>query len=688
MNRGEAKIRLDKLKESINKYRYSRLVLDKQLVDENIEDSLKKELFDLEQQFPDLITPDSPTQRVGGAPLDKFEKFTHPVRMTSFNDAFNAQDMNDWVERMQRIETHVADNGFYCELKIDGLAIEMIYRNSLLEVGSTRGDGFVGENVTQNLKTIEAIPLSLNNEAEFLNELKKSKRQHLIDFVQKNGIPQEIVVRGEVFIGLDMFEKVNREQSEKGEQIYANPRNLAAGSLRQLDPKITASRKLNSFAYSLITDMGQHAHEDEHIILHALGFKTNIHNKFCKNIVEVNAFRNKWEIEREKLDYEIDGIVVLINDNKIFDELGIVGKAPRAGIAYKFAPKQATTILEDIMISVGRTGTLTPIAILKPVEIGGTTVSRATLHNEDEITRLDLKIGDTVVVGRAGDVIPDIISVLSELRTGKEKTFKFPSNCPVCGRSVERKDGEAAYKCVNSDCPAQRREAIYHFVSKSGVDMEGLGPKIIDQLMDVGLISDMADLYKIKKEDLLNLDRFAEKSADNLIETISTHKQISLDRFIYSLGIPHVGTETARDLARRYKTFDNLQKATLEDLNAIENIGEVVAQSIIDWFSKKSNQKLIKKFEDVGAVIEDFKDALKSQKLKDKTFVLTGTLPTLSREKAEEIIRENGGVVVSSVSKKTDYLLLGADPGSKYDKARELGIEIISEEEFKKILTN
>jgi len=686
MNKTEASARIDKLKELINKYRYSRLVLDTQLVEENIEDSLKKELFDLEQQYPDLVTPDSPTQRVGGQSLDKFEKFTHPARMLSFNDAFNPEDMNDWVARMERIESNAVKSGFYCELKIDGLAIELIYRDRLLSVGSTRGDGFVGENVTQNIKTIEAVPLSLNSDEEILDEFKKSKRSHLIKYFEDNGLPSEIVVRGEVFIGLEMFKKVNEEQKKAGEATYANPRNLAAGSLRQLDPSITANRKLNSFAYSLVTDMGQQVHEDEHIILHALGFKTNSHNKFCKNIEEVNDFRNKWEVERDVLDYEIDGVVVLVNDNSIFDGLGIVGKAPRAGIAYKFAPKQATTIVEDIFVSVGRTGTLTPIAMLKPVEIGGATVSRATLHNEDEITRLGLKIGDTVVVGRAGDVIPDIISVLPELRTGKEKFFKFPSKCPVCNEAVERKDGESAYKCVNHDCPAQRREAIYHFVSKAGVNMDGLGPKIIDQLMDVGLISDSADLYKIKKADLLNLDRFADKSADNLISTIYDHRKISLDRFIYSLGIPNVGSETARDLAKHFKTLDAIKNASAEDLNAIENIGDVVAKAISGWFRKKSNQKLLDKFNEVGVEIEDYKSDTKSQKFAGLSFVLTGTLPTLSREQAEDIIRANGGEVSSSVSKKTSYLLLGAEPGSKYDKARELGVRIISELEFLSML--
>ena len=658
--RQEAKQRIEKLKVLINKYRYHRLVLDKPIIEESVEDSLKKELFDLEQDFPELVTPDSPTQRVAGKPLKKFEKFPHPQRMFSFNDAFSEEDMSDWEERLKRLDSRAAESGYYCELKIDGLAIELIYENGILRIGSTRGDGTIGENVTQNLKTVEAIPLSLN-----------PKLTRVI-----------LVVRGEVFLSKKEFEKVNKEQKKKDVAVYANPRNLAAGSIRQLDPKITAARHLDSYAYSLITNMGQRVHEDEHKILKELGFKTNPHNKYCKNLKEVQEFRDYWEKHRENLNYEIDGIVVILNDNKMFNKLGVIGKAPRAAIAYKFSPRESTTKVKDIIVSVGRTGVLTPVAVLEPVEIGGTMVSRATLHNEDEIRRLDVRIGDTVVVGRAGDVIPDVKKVLKELRTGKEKVFHFPAKCPVCGGPVKRVEGEAAHKCVNRNCPGIKRRAIYHFVSKGAIDIEEIGPKTIDQLIDAGLIKDTADFYLLKKEDLLNLERFAEKSAENAVNAVQSRKKISLDRFIFALGIPHVGSETALDLARHFGTLEKLSGAALEDLQKIRDVGGIVAKSIYDWFRNDYNQKLLKKFEKVDVRVLKQETSEKSSKFKGLTFVFTGSLDTLSREKAEEMTRENGGEVSSSVGKETDYVVAGEEPGSKYDRAKKLGVKIITEEKF------
>ncbi len=659
---GQAKQRIEKLKVLINKYRYHRLVLDKPIIEESVEDSLKKELFDLEQDFPELVTPDSPTQRVAGKPLKKFEKFPHPQRMFSFNDAFSEEDMSDWEERLKRLDPRAVEGGFYCELKIDGLAIELIYKNGILKIGATRGDGTIGENVTQNLKTVEAIPLKLETENWKLKT--------------------ELVVRGEVFLSKKEFEKVNKEQKKKGGAVYANPRNLAAGSVRQLDPKITAARHLDSFAYSLVTDLGQKVHEDEHKILKDLGFKTNPHNKYCKNLKEVQEFRDYWEKHRENLNYEIDGIVVILNNDKMFAKLGVVGKAPRAAIAYKFSPRESTTKVKNIIVSVGRTGVLTPVAVLEPVEIGGTTVSRATLHNEDEIRRLDVRIGDTVVVGRAGDVIPDVKKVLKELRTGREKIFHFPAKCPVCGGKVLRVEGEAAHKCVNKNCPGIKRRAIYHFVSKGAIDIEEIGPKTIDQLMDAGLLKDTADFYLLKKEDLLNLERFAEKSAENAVNAIQSRKKIPLDRFVFALGIPHVGSETALDLARHFGTLEKLAGAALEDLQKIRDVGGVVAKSIYDWFRNDYNQKLLKKFEKVGVHVLKQETSEKSSKLKGLTFVFTGSLDTLSREKAEEMARENGGDVSSSVGKETDYVVAGEEPGSKYEKAKKLGVKIISEKKF------
>lgn len=666
MIRAEAKKRIEKLKRVINHHRFLYHVLDKQEISEAALDSLKKELFDLEQQYPDLVTPDSPTQRVGGEPLRAFKKFKHPKKMYSFNDAFNREDMEDWENRFLKLTKDPLKDGYYCELKIDGLAIELVYEDGILVTGATRGDGVTGEDVTENLKTIEAIPLNLNE--------------------SKISAPKTLVVRGEIFLTTKEFERINREQKKKKQKAYANPRNLAAGSIRQLDPKVTASRKLDSFAYALVTDLGQKTHEEEHELLKKLGFKINSHNKRQKDLDDVQKFRDKWEKERDKLEYQIDGMVVQINNNEKFERLGIVGKAPRGAIAYKFSPMEAETVVEDIVVQVGRTGILTPVAVLKPVGIGGVTVSRATLHNLDEIRRLDVKIGDTVIVGRAGDVIPDIKKVIKELRTGKEKEFHMPKKCPVCGGKVVKIPGQVAYRCANKNCPAVKREGIYHFASKEAFDIEGVGPKIIDQLMEAALIRDAADLFYLKKEDLLNLPRFAEKSAQNVIDSIQDKKKIPLNKFIYSLGIANVGIETATDLARKFGALDKFSRASEEELLAVKDIGGVVAKSIVEWFGAKYNQELLKKLEkaDVKPIPE--KKTAKSGKLKDKTFVFTGSLEMLSREEAEDLVRELGGDASSSISEDTDYVVAGEEPGSKYDKAKKLGVKILSEKEFLKLV--
>ena len=674
VNKVEAKERIEKLKKVISHHRYLYHVLDKAEVSDAALDSLKKELFDLEQEYPEFITPDSPTQRVGGKPLKEFKKFKHPEPMLSFNDAFDEKDMEEWEARFERLSAGSKKHGYYSELKIDGLAIELIYKKGLLETGATRGDGVTGEDVTQNLKTIEAIPLKL----EIKNSLKIEN--------SKLKIPEQLVVRGEVFITRKDFERINREQEKKGSKIYANPRNLAAGSVRQLDPSITRSRKLDSYAYALRTDLGQITHEDEHIILKALGFKTNPHNEFCKDLKAVQKFRDHWEGAREKLNYEIDGIVVALNDNKTFNKLGVVGKAPRGAIAYKFAPKESQTVVEDIIVQVGRTGVLTPVAVLKPVHIGGTTVSRATLHNLDEIRRLGVKVGDTVIVGRAGDVIPDVRQVLKELRTGKEKEFHMPKKCPVCESLVEQISGQVAYKCTNKNCPAIKREAIYHFVARRAFDIDGVGPKIIDQLMETGLIRDAADLFSLKKEDLLNLERFAERSAQNTIDAIRSKKKVALDKFIYSLGIEHVGEETAFVLARRFKELNNLPRASLGELENVPDVGPIVAKSIYEWFQKPYNLKLIDKFKKAGVHVIEERATKGSTKLAGKIFVLTGGLESMTRDEAKDKVRELGGDISSSVSKETDYVVAGSEPGSKFDKAKKLGIKIINEEEFMGLL--
>lgn len=671
MTKQQARQRVKKLKKLISHHRYLYHVLDRQEISDAALDSLKKELFDLEQRFPEFITADSPTQRVGGKPLKKFEKVKHSKPMLSFNDAFSEKDMKDWVERISKLLTKKEKGqiSFYCELKIDGLAIELIYKNEVLKIGSTRGDGIIGEDITQNLKTIEAIPLKL--------------RESRLDVV---------IVRGEVFISKKEFGKINKEQKKGGLSTYANPRNLAAGSVRQLDPKIAAYRCLDSFAYDLITNFDEKTHKEKHKTLKALGFKTNSHNKYCRNLSEVFKFHKYCQKIREKIPYEIDGIVVTINSNKIFEKLGIVGKAPKGAIAFKFPGKQATTIVKDIKVQIGRTGALTPVAYLEPVRVGGVTISRATLHNEDEIKRLDVKIGDTVIVGRAGDVIPDIIKVLPELRTGKEKKFKMPTHCPVCGSKAVKPTSEVVSRCSNPNCFAKKKKHFYHFISKGAFDIDGLGPKIIDQLIEDGLVSDPADLFELKEGDLLPLKRFANKSAKNLVEAVQSKKEISLPKFVYALGIRNVGEETAQDLSVQsrsvsgWASIDRLKKITLEDLEKVKDIGPIVAKSIYNWFRQKQNMKLLEKLKRAGIVIKEQKTKNKDQKLKGKTFVFTGRFENITREEAKEKIRELNGDISESVSKKTDFVVVGKEPGSKYEKAKELGVRTISEKEFFKIL--
>lgn len=675
--------RVDKLRELINYHRYQYHVLDRQEISEDALDSLKKELFDLETQFPELTTPDSPTQRVGGQPLKEFKKVSHPERMLSFNDAFDEEDMKEWETRAKKIVSDPHKKGYYCELKIDGLAIELKYIKGFFSVGSTRGDGMVGEDVTENLKTVDAIPLRLLPTQEILKKVSELGVRINTDKLKK-ALDGELVIRGEVFLTTRELERINKVQAEKGLKGYANPRNLAAGSVRQLDPKVTALRRLDSFAYDIITDLDIDTHEEEHLVLKAMGFKTGGHNKLCADLNEVNNFRNMWEEKRKELDYEIDGIVVVVNDNEAYKKLGIVGKTPRAGIAYKFSPKEAQTIIGDITVNVGRTGVLTPLAILRPVNIGGVTVSRATLHNLDEINRLGVKIGDTVIVGRAGDVIPDIKKVLTELRIGKERDFKMPKNCPVCREPIQKIENQVAYKCVNRDCPAIQRENAYHFVSRSAFNIDGLGPKILDQLFEAGLIKDCSDIFKLSEKDLQNLERFGDKSANNLISAINKSRKITLPRFIYSLGIPHVGEETARDLALAFKNIESFRSAPEERLANIYGIGDIVAHSIQEWFSRPYHIKFLDHL--LKSVEIERMEAPKQSGLSGKTFVLTGTLSSMARPDAKKKIEELGGNVSSSVSLKTDYVVAGEEAGSKLDKAKELGIRILTEDEFKKMI--
>ncbi len=679
MSKEEARRRIEKLREVIDKYRYAYHVENKSLISDEALDSLKSDLFDLETEFPDLITPDSPTQRVAGKPLKGFRKIRHESPMTSLNDAFSESDVREWFTRVENFLGRKVKPEFYCELKIDGLAIELVYENGVLAEGSTRGDGVIGEDVTQNLKTVEAIPLKLKATS---------------DMKYETGILKRLVVRGEVFLTKKEFERINKELEKKDEKAYANPRNLAAGTIRQLDPKITASRKLDSYQYAVVTDLGQKEHGEEHEILHELGFKINPHCKTVSSLKEIIEFRNYWEKHREKLPFEIDGIVVILDDNKDFASTGVVGKAPRAAIAYKFSPKEATTKVVNIKVQVGRTGALTPVAVLEPVQVGGITITHASLHNADEIGRLGVKIGDTVIVSRAGDVIPQVTKVLKELRTGHEKAFHMSGLCPVDGSKIV-KDG-VILRCSNQNCGARTREALYHFVSRGAFNIEGLGAKIIDRFLDEGLMSDAADIFTLQKGDIAVLERFGEKSAENIVTEIEAKKKIALPRFIYSLGILHVGEETAGLLAgqmangkwkmeRPKDVFEFLKKMSMEDLQRIRDIGPKVAESIHGWFREKRNINLLEKLDKVGVRIEKF-HAATGGKFKGMTFVLTGTMESMSREQAKEKIKAMGGEVSESVSKKTNFLVTGENPGSKYDKAKQFGVKILDEQSFSKLL--
>ena len=696
----QAKERIEHLRKVINRYRYQYHVLDIQEISDAALDSLKKELFDLEQHFPHLITPDSPTQRVAGKPLKKFVKVSHEVPMTSFNDTFSEQDMRDWSERLANYLggplPKTKFDPFYCELKIDGLAIELEYENGKFVRGSTRGDGKIGEDVTQNLRTIEAIPLDILP----INEIKKNLKDLGLSAARYSLLAtRRLVVRGEVILTHQEFDRINREQAAKGLKPYANPRNIAAGSIRQLDPKITASRKLDSFQYDIVTDIGQTYHEEEHLLLKAMGFKTNPNNRPAKNLEEVFKFRDHWAepMRRKKLGYEIDGTVVLVNDNATFERAGVIGKAPRAGIAYKFSAREATTIVREIVVQVGRTGALTPVAVMDPVNVGGVTITHASLHNADEIERLGLKIGDTVIIQRAGDVIPQIVKVLPELRTGKEKAFKLPTHCPVDGSPVAREG--AISRCSSRTCAAQHREQLYHFVSRAAFNIEGLGPKIIDKFIDEGLVADAADFFTLEKGDIAVLERFGEKSAENIVTEVAQKKKVTLSRFLYALGILHVGEETALTLAKNGKwqmangklqihsITKMFQKMSLDELQRFPDIGPKVAQSIYDWFRESRNEKFLERLENTGIEIEFVPPATRYLPLVNKTFVLTGTLESLDREAAKEKIRALGGEISESVSKKTSYVVVGAEPGSKYEKAKKIGVEVLDEKAFIKLLS-
>lgn len=654
MDNAQIKERIKKLSRQIDELRYRYHVLDDPTVTAEIYDSLTQELVNLERQYPQFKLQNSPTQRIGGVALNKFEKITHHQRMLSLNDAFSVDDINDWQDRIKKLLPN-EEFDYFCELKFDGLAISLRYEKGGLTVAATRGDGFTGENVTENIKTIQSVPLELKTNEDF-------------------------EIRGEAIMTKHVWEELNKKQLVAGNPPYANTRNAAAGSIRQLDPKITASRKLQFYAYDIVTDFGQKTHQEIHEKLKELGFKTAKYQKYAKSLNEVFEFFEQIKKIRDSLPFGIDGIVVSVNNLDTFKRLGAVGKAPRGMVAFKFPPERVTTIVEDIIVQVGRTGKLTPVAKLRPIFVSGTTVSRATLHNEDEIQRKDIRIGDTVVIQRAGDVIPEIVGVLTKMRTGKEKKFAMPPKCPICGAKVEKKEGLVDYVCTNKNCFAKQIRGIRHFVSRGAFDMAGIGPKILDKFIDEGLIKDASDLFNLKEGDIEPLERFAEKSSENIVSSIQNAKKITLPRFIYALGILHVGEETAFDLAQRFGSISKLIDVSQEEINAIPNIGDVVAKSTYEWFQSKQNQQFIKRLLKSGIKIENIK--IKKTPLTGRSIVVTGSLKSLSREKAKEAVRKAGGDWISSVSQNTDYIVVGKEPGSKYDRAKKLGVKIIDEKEF------
>jgi len=701
------KKRAEKLRAEIDRFRYEYHVLDKPDISDEVYGSLTRELRSIEEEYPELKTADSPSQRIGGKPLDKFEKVRHRVRQWSLDDAFDFEEVKKWEEKILRIldknphlDPHPAlratfspkgekENSegtleYCCEIKIDGLKVVLTYEKGLLAQAATRGDGVIGENVTEQIKTIQSIPLRL-----------------------KKAI--NIVVVGEVWMRKYELARINKEREKQGLPLFANSRNAGAGSIRQLDPKVTASRKLDSYIYDIdyLGDELPETQVEELKLLEELGFKVNPNYKLCKNVNEIHKFFESWEHKRNKQEYGIDGVVIKINSAELQKTLGYTGKSPRWALAYKFIPEKVTTIVEDIKVQVGRTGALTPVAHLKPVLVAGSTVSRATLHNEDEIRRLDVRIGDTIVIHKAGDVIPEVVEVLKNLRTGKEKRFHMPTRCPICGGGVKKeiigiKKGQesAAHYCLNKKCFAIEKENIIHFVSKKGFNIDGMGEKIVEHLMSEGLISNAADIFELTTGDLEPLERFAEKSAQNLVESIEKSKIIEFPKFLYALGIRHAGEETAFLVTRNLKLVTQKDIKSLadiikyfpeiksEDWLKIKGIGEKSAESLVVWFNDKNNLKLLEKMENLGVKVEMGERGKlgENEKLAGLTFVLTGELENFTRDEAKDMIRSSGGDISSSVSKNTDYVVAGENPGSKYQKAKDLRVKIIGEEEFKKLI--
>ncbi len=674
----ESQQKVKQLRAQIDDLRYRYHVLNDPEVTDAMYEGLMAELDKIEKLHPELIIADSPTQRVAGKPLEEFSKIKHAVSQWSFNDAFSGQDIQDWEERIlkfleKKLGEKPIDLNYVCELKIDGLHIVLTYELGELITAATRGDGAVGEDVTQNIKTILSVPLKLKDKIS-------------------------LVAEGEVWLGRNMLKEINNNRAKQGEALFANPRNAAAGTIRQLDSKIVAERKLALTAYdvSKISDAKYKAQtetqEKELLLLKNLGFKTDNNWQVCQNIEEILKFHNEWQKKKNSQEFWIDGIVIKVNQKKYQDILGFTGKAPRWAIAYKFPAEQGTTKIKEVYWQVGRTGALTPVALMAPVKLAGTTVTHATLHNYDEITRLGVKIGDTVVVEKAGDIIPKVVRILEKMRTGEEQTIKEPKKCPICGSEVSRQEivdkkqrKSVALFCLNKNCYAKELEKIIHFVSKKAFDIDGLGEKIVEQLMNIGLIKSPADIFILKQGDLEPLERFAQKSAENLVVAIDKAKIITLSKFIYSLGIRHVGEETAIRLANYFGSLEKIINAKTENLEQVSDIGPQVSRAIIVYFSQNDNVQLIGDLIKNGVQVEEQRADIKNQKLAGQTFVLTGTLSSVSRDRAKEKIRTFGGEVSESVSRKTTAVIVGENPGSKHNKAVKLGVKVIDEKEFLKL---
>jgi len=663
MTLDEARIKHQNLSAEINEHNYRYYISDDPIISDAAYDALMRELQDLEREFPALITPESPTQRVGTTPQTAFEPVEHAQPMLSLDNAFDEGELREFDDRVRRLLGSSSAMAYIAEPKLDGLAVELVYENGVFRVGSTRGDGLRGENISANLRTIHSIPLRL--------------------LEKKRPVPTRLDVRGEVILKIDDFKQLNEQREREGEPLFANPRNAAAGSLRQLDSRISAKRPLDIFCYGVGQFTGTTL-LSQHELLQALadwGFKTNPHIQLCTGVSGVMDYYQKISELRESLPYEIDGIVIKVNEFRLQDQLGYKSRSPRWAIAYKFKARQEVTQIRDIIVQVGRTGTLTPVAIMQPVIVGGVEVSRATLHNQDEIDRKDVRVGDWVVIQRAGDVIPEVVKTIPERRPAETQKFSIPETCPVCGSKVVRIEGEAAHRCQNLACPAQLKEGIKHFAGKRAMDIDGLGDKLVNQLVDSGLVKNVADLYDLTLSQLVNLERLAEKSAQNILQAIHVSKQQELPRLVFALGIRFVGERAARLLADALGSLEQIQQASVEELSAIEGIGPQSAGSILAFFQSGENQKIIERLRQAGLRFSGQKAAA-TGKLAGQTFLFTGTLESMSRPDAQRLVESQGGVAVASISKRVDYVVVGDAPGSKVEKAQKLNLKIINEKEF------